>query len=248
MAEETFIANGQRDSGLSTGAKPAIGVVIPIVVIGLMAGALLLFRRRKRKSAASNRHVDADAPELVGPHIKGPVPITAGSGDTDKDAYGRVELHNTSLATQAPDLHPTPHQHAARADADELPGNPAIISSTTGSTRPQRHTTDLAGSPTTPATAAELSDNDRWSYPQELSNTNSDWSHMHELAAGPRSVYSDDRTLASKRGGRDEYLEELKAKRAAVNEEWERLRRMEMLREEDERLEREIEEYEKTRG
>ena len=44
------------------------------------------------------------------------------------------------------------------------------------------------------------------------------------------------------------YLEELKAKRAAVAEERERLRRMEMLREEDERLEREIEEYEKMRG
>jgi hypothetical protein len=40
----------------------------------------------------------------------------------------------------------------------------------------------------------------------------------------------------------------LKAKRAAVAEERERLRWMEMLREEDERLEREIAEYEKMRG
>lgn len=39
------------DSGLSTGAKVAIGVAVPLVVLAILAGALLWWRRRRRQSA-----------------------------------------------------------------------------------------------------------------------------------------------------------------------------------------------------
>jgi hypothetical protein len=41
-------------SGLSTGAKVAVGVVIPIAVIGLAVLAFMLWRRRKAKKAATS--------------------------------------------------------------------------------------------------------------------------------------------------------------------------------------------------
>jgi hypothetical protein len=60
-------------------------------------------------------------------------------------------------------------------------------------------------------------------------------------------MYSDDRNPAGNAGDRAEQLEALKERRAVVVEERERLRRMELLKEEDERLEREIAEIERMR-
>jgi hypothetical protein len=57
-------------SGLSTGAKIAIGVVIPVFVILLLLGLFFFFRRRRRRQvAAANEQTwpeDAKSPELDG--------------------------------------------------------------------------------------------------------------------------------------------------------------------------------------
>lgn len=47
---------------------------------------------------------------------------------------------------------------------------------------------------------------------------------------------------------KDIYLEKLEAKKAAIPEERDRLRKMEMLKEEDERFEKEVEDYKRSRG
>lgn len=44
----------QPSSGLSTGAKVGVGVIVPIAVIGLAALAFILWRRRKAKKAATS--------------------------------------------------------------------------------------------------------------------------------------------------------------------------------------------------
>lgn len=87
--------------------------------------------------------------------------------------------------------------------------------------------------------------------PQEMRHPH-DWTQRHELGTPSRttSIHSDNLTPASAgdQGERDIYLEKLKAKKAAIAEERSRLRKMEMLKEEDERLEKEIEDYKRSRG
>jgi hypothetical protein len=187
--------------------------------------------------------------------------------NTEENAYPKAELHSTSAVAPARYTPPTSDLSAIRGNVTELAGNntspihapPVSYPTTPYPYTAAQNTNELAGTAIPPINAAELSGNDHWSQPQQPSNngywshpqelgSEGAWSHTHELGSGAQSVYSDDRTLASEHRGRDEYLEELKAKRAAVAEERERLRRMEMLREEDERLEREIAEYEKMRG
>lgn len=64
------------------------------------------------------------------------------------------------------------------------------------------------------------------------------------------SVHSDKQTLTSagEQGERDTYLEKLEAKKAAIAEERDRLQRMGLLKVEDERLEKEIEDYKRLKG
>lgn len=79
-----------------------------------------------------------------------------------------------------------------------------------------------------------------------------DWTQRHELGTMARtaSVHSDKQTLTSagEQGERDTYLEKLEPKKAAIAEERDRLRRMGMLKEEDERMEKEIEDYKRLQG
>ena len=53
--------NPSPNEGLSNGAKAAIGTVIPVVIIGLVAGLLLIRRRRNRPRPEMNAAPDANA-------------------------------------------------------------------------------------------------------------------------------------------------------------------------------------------
>ena len=236
-------------------------MVIPVVVIAVAALIFLLMRRRKRITQTGNQETGIDSTATGGPQMRESGLMVVANEHYDHNVPEKPELHGSTTAipltsspyTQAAYQYPpalnanelpvptttpipahyhTPYQHQPlhHPQANELPG-PAV-----------------AAASVSPVSAAELSDHDRWSHAHELRNQN-DWSQTHELGVPSRaaSVYSDAHTLTGD-PERDVYLEELKAKRAAVAEERERLRRMEMLREEDERLEREIEEYEKMRG
>ncbi|OWY50316.1 uncharacterized protein AALT_g7920 [Alternaria alternata] len=228
--------------GLSTGSKAAIGAIVPIVFIALLAIIFFLLRRRKQSKASnwhpgtevtdqpipdlivvenkSNRDIALEKPELPGSTVAALPTYQSSTGNA-------AEAHASHTYSQAHYQYPTPQQ----LHADETP--------------------NAKGPEIPPASSADLSDNDWGSRPHEL-HTPNDWTQRHELGTQSRtaSVYSDGQTLksAGDQGDKDMYLEKLEAKRTAVNEERERLRRMEMLREEDERLEREIDEYKKTRG
>jgi hypothetical protein len=243
-------ALASSSSGLATGSKAAIGVVIPVVVIAAVALAFFLLRRHRRSALATSGSTSNPGHAQAGLMV-------AGHDDTGKDTYAKPELHGTTSA-RAPEatLHDNP-----RLDRNELSGETTSVITGAPALNPYPHSqyqevthenaNELAGTAASPIIAAELSDNDRWSYPQELGNEIRSL-HVHELGSGnatrSQSLYSDNQTLTNEQGDRDEHLEMLKAKRAAVAEERERLRRMEMLREEDERLEREIAEYEKRNG
>lgn len=128
-------------------------------------------------------------------------------------------------------------------DKPELHGDPAVV---TASKRYQvAYADEHVG--VTGADNFPLSHGD----PQEMRHPH-DWTQRHELGTPSRtaSVHSDSQTLTSagEQRDRDMYLEKLEAKKAAVAEERDRLRRMEMLKEEDERLEKEIEDYKRSRG
>lgn len=56
--------------GLSTGAKAAIGVTIPVVFIALIVGVFLVFRSSKKRKVTASSHSDLD----------GNVPLQEGPG------------------------------------------------------------------------------------------------------------------------------------------------------------------------
>lgn len=53
LAAAISSASTAKKSGLSTGAKIAIGVVIPVVLLALLAGLFVFFRRRNKGSKGS---------------------------------------------------------------------------------------------------------------------------------------------------------------------------------------------------
>jgi hypothetical protein len=245
-----------NNSGLSTGAKAAIGVVVPLAVIALVVLAFFLLRRRKR----NNRGMNTGASNMGGPPGRESGLMVAANEHSEKETYAKPELSSTTAA-QAFAPEPTTHRqlsqpHTAYRDVSEQGLTDAYEMPVGAAAIPHPHNTyqptnagELAGATASPVSADELSDNDRWSHPQELNN-NDRWSHpqelstrfnAHELSTTAQSVYSDDNTLSGETG---EHVESLRARRAAIAEERERIRRLEILREEDERLEREIAEYE----
>ena len=248
--QSTTTSPASPSGGLSTGAKAAIGAVVPVVVIGIVVFVFFLLRRRKRSRASSSRRgietTDPDGPELGAsdkmvvetkhdsnvlpekPELHGISTITAASPT--------IQLGDAEKRAVVSTINPYQVLHDQHLIPQQLPGD---------------EMSDLTRAAIPPVSATGLINNDHESRLVDIHSSN-DWSQRHELGTPSRtaSVYSDSRTLApaGEHGERDIYLDKLEAKRAAVAEERERLRRMEMLREEDERLEREIEEYKRTRG
>ncbi|OAQ83636.1 transmembrane alpha-helix domain-containing protein [Purpureocillium lilacinum] len=104
--------------GLSTGAKAAIGVVIPLVAIAILVGAFFFIRRRRRARdgpnelpayGAGNEGAGADSKTLASAHSPAP-PLATGGG------YAAVpqELQGTDQVVELPGdvshLSPPPQQ------------------------------------------------------------------------------------------------------------------------------------------
>jgi hypothetical protein len=143
-------------------------------------------------------------------------------------AYVPVPYPQTQYHAQSP--HPGTHELYGAAG---VAAAPSIRTSELSDRNQLSHPQELPTNGNVPPTH-ELSDHDRWSNAHELSTTGTT-SPAHEMSSDGRSVHVGDPT------------EQLRARRAAIAKEQERLLRMEMLREEDERLEREIEEIERVR-
>lgn len=63
----SVVASSSSNGGLSTGAKIAIGVVIPVVVLAAVIGVFLFFRRRRRaRQQVETWPQDTKTPELGG--------------------------------------------------------------------------------------------------------------------------------------------------------------------------------------
>lgn len=65
------VSSADNSKGLGTGAKAAVGVVIPLVVISVIAATLVLIRRRKARkgaTAVSARSESTEKPELERSH------------------------------------------------------------------------------------------------------------------------------------------------------------------------------------
>ena len=82
-------------SGLSTGAKAAIGVVVPLVIIAIAAAAFLIWRRKRKAKQATDPHYD----QVQGLH--------------DDDGYARKELGGGEVSQL--------HGEEARNEADGRP-------------------------------------------------------------------------------------------------------------------------------
>ncbi|KAL3963348.1 hypothetical protein ACCO45_000352 [Purpureocillium lilacinum] len=97
---------GETGGGLSTGAKAAIGVVIPLVAIAILVGAFFFIRRRRRARdgpnelpayGAGNEGAGADSKTLASAHSPAP-PLATGGG------YAAVpqELQGTDQVVELP--------------------------------------------------------------------------------------------------------------------------------------------------
>lgn len=253
-------------TGLSTGAKAAIGVVIPLVFIALLALIFFLLRRRKSRRQAESQQMGGDYAVARGPHEHDSGLMVADDKQPTIQAVNeKPELDGVNIAPPAfaaASYSPIPYHQNHAYEADSRTTSPASqIPQSTSYQYPIQQTHASNDNITAaPFAASELNNNtttnntnnnvNQYPHPQELPNQN-DWSQRHELGIHSRamSTYSDSNTLAgTEQDEKDEYLKGLMAKKAQVAEERERLRRMEMLREEDERLDREIEEYERRRG
>ncbi|KAL6706386.1 hypothetical protein ACN47E_005492 [Coniothyrium glycines] len=253
LATETTSQSG----GLSTGAKIAIGVVIPIVFIAVLALVFFLLRRRKKSQRVGEQHLGVAETATNGTVMPSSGLMLAEGDDNEKQSpqYGVQERYDVGgySAASWPREAVAPYSHAPNQDVPVHEADSGAVSTAYAQQhpvyQPQPHVNELAGAAVSPVTASEMSDNDRFTHPRELYNHN-DWSQTHEMGTPSRamSTYSESQTLAGDQGDTDEYLQALKAKRAKVAEEQERLRRMELLREEDERLEQAIEEYERRKG
>ncbi|PNY29725.1 Uncharacterized protein TCAP_00361 [Tolypocladium capitatum] len=74
-ADPQSTSGSASSSGLSTGARAAIGVVVPLVVLAILAGALLWWRRRRRLRAPGGPLEDGKTQppghaELHGEHVQ----------------------------------------------------------------------------------------------------------------------------------------------------------------------------------
>jgi hypothetical protein len=175
--------------------------------------------------------------------------MVANDGYHEQGTHTKLELDSNTSSTQS--LVPTPspalyqYPSPTHKEASELAPYPYIT---------HQDANELAGtqhSPMVPAsTAIELSSPDRGIYAQELSSGNQ-WPQSHELnttaASRAQSVYSDNHTLVNDQREGTERIQELRARQAAPRQEREKLHRMGMLREEEDRLEREIELIEQSR-
>lgn len=193
---------------MSIGVKAAIGAVIPVVCIVVIALSFLFLRRRKK----SQTH--RDGTEATGVQRRSTQASDLMVVEAKFDRPDKPELHGESVVL------------AANKRYDERSADGNVDSGVA-------------------ATAFSYTN------PQEMRHPH-DWTQRHELGTPSRtaSLHSGDQTLASagEQGERDLYLEKLEAKKAVIAEERDRLRRMEMLKEEDERLEKEIEDHKRSRG
>jgi hypothetical protein len=104
------VPTGRReDQGLSIGAKAAIGVVVPVVVIGLVVGVLLFWQSRKRRR-------------------NGERPKTQASTDATQSSKAELDAITSGQSQQRdgknpPEVH---QQSEARVNAAELEAGQAI--------------------------------------------------------------------------------------------------------------------------
>jgi hypothetical protein len=118
------ISSADSSSGLSTGAKAAIGVVIPLVVIGALILGLLFWRRRKRQQ------VLPISPEQEYAAAAAPAPASAAPSE---EHYQLAEQPKPPVyyyggPPQPPQPHPRdylPEMPDSRQAAAELPADPA---------------------------------------------------------------------------------------------------------------------------
>jgi hypothetical protein len=94
------ISSSNKDRGLSVGARAGVGISVALVVIALILGAFLLYRRRKaRPSTSSNAEHGAHGlylkPELdSGDAVKVPHAIPTSSAELDITAGATMyEMH-----------------------------------------------------------------------------------------------------------------------------------------------------------
>jgi len=89
------------NSGLSTGAKAAIGVAIPVVLIAMMAGAFFLWRKRRKTKTAPSRGIELPPNERPKPELQGnPVyeleePPFREIGNKETPWHERHEMHGS---------------------------------------------------------------------------------------------------------------------------------------------------------
>jgi hypothetical protein len=244
----------------STGTKTKtdvvvpIAVVVPVVVIGLVALVIFLYRRKKGarvgKGGQRKSRVDKEFQE------PGSGLMVAAVEQVEEDTHPKPELASTVATLPsgiAPGSYPQTQHSQTQYPPPSQHGANELYS--------QHGTSELHGVTATRMHTSEPSNHDRWSQAQELHSKaqvplvqelcSERGFQSHDLgttnASSVETMYSDDRNPASNAGDRAEQLEALKERRAVVVEERERLRRMELLKEEDERLEREIAEIERMR-
>ncbi|KAJ6440284.1 transmembrane alpha-helix domain-containing protein [Purpureocillium lavendulum] len=136
-ATETGGGGADDGAGLSTGAKVAIGVVIPLVAIAALIGAFFFIRRRRRRARDGPNELpaygagNADSKTLASAHSPAPPPST-GPG------YAAVpqELQGTEQVVELPgDVHhlsPAPQQQQQQQQHSLTPSPPPPSTSVSG--------------------------------------------------------------------------------------------------------------------
>jgi hypothetical protein len=205
---------------------------VPVALICVAVLVFFILRRRRQTRATFGRHgIETTDPDNS--HVSASGLIVVETKTPYNTTLGKPELHGDSMTV----LKSTPH---TAYDTTYKPS--AGLASEL----------DSASNFNVPPVVSNEHVSVSYEVESQDARPDGDRHHTHELGVASRapSLHSDSRTLTSvsEQIERDVYLEKLEAKKAAITEERERLRRMEMLREEDERLEREIEEYKRTKG
>lgn len=68
ITHETLPGAPTEGHDLSTGAKAAIGIIIPLVVLGLAIGGLFFYKRKKRRAATDIEHLAPAEDTAISPN------------------------------------------------------------------------------------------------------------------------------------------------------------------------------------